>query len=89
MAAGDDDATMDASAPHYEDLTAEVERLRAEAEASVLAQANQERVRIEAMRLQAREHHVREVDESRRFFEEQFQRAQAILHAQRTAAQRE
>eukprot|EP00972_Heterocapsa_arctica_P085850 12652328-Heterocapsa_arctica.AAC.1 len=44
ISAGDDDATMDAEpVPHYEDLAAEVERLRAQAEAEVMASANRER----------------------------------------------
>eukprot|EP00972_Heterocapsa_arctica_P078408 11561049-Heterocapsa_arctica.AAC.1 len=52
-----------------------------------MAQANRERERIEAIRLEAQRQHAQDVDDAARLLREQFQRAEAELHAQRTAAQ--
>ena len=95
MAAGDDDddppdEPMDSTpAPHYEDHSGRIEQLRAEAQADVIARENQARVRLEVMRIEARQQNTRENDEAARMFNEQYQRAQAVLNAQRTAAQRD
>eukprot|EP00972_Heterocapsa_arctica_P035349 5200005-Heterocapsa_arctica.AAC.1 len=74
------------SHPLFEDRAAEIERLRQQAEAEIMARENQARERIEAMRLEARRQHAHEVEEAARILREQFERAEAEINAQRTAA---
>jgi hypothetical protein len=54
-----------------------------------MASANREKEKLEAMRKEAHEQHTREEDESKRRFDEQYQKAQDAIHADRFEAHRE
>eukprot|EP00972_Heterocapsa_arctica_P114311 16441781-Heterocapsa_arctica.AAC.1 len=87
MATGDDRMEAEQPAPHFHDLRPQIEQLRAEAEASVMVQANQERVEIEAMRQNARAHLQQQADATSRHFEQQYQVGMARIQHETTEAQ--